>query len=763
MFGKRFWGLVPWMLEITAILTFLLGKYPDAIIIVALLLFNATLSLFQERRARSATVALKQRLRVQSRVKRDGKWSVIQAREIVPGDLVRVRIGDFVPADIKIVDGTLDVDQSALTGESGTVEKSGGDGELVYSGSAVKRGEATGIVYATGTRAYFGKSVELVELAKPKLHMEEITLKVARRLMIIVVASLTAAIVYALMTGFHLEVLVPLVAILLVASVPVAMPTMFTLNMALGSLTLAKKGVVVTRLSASEDAAAMDVLCTDKTGTITMNKLFVEDKSAVNGFSKSDVLLYGALASNEADQDPIDLAFLAAAAEAHLSLDTYSQTEFVPFDPQTRMTQAAIQKSGEKFSVRKGSVKAICFACQISDKDTAALRKSIEENFSSKGLRVIAVAKGDHQSGLQLVGLAGVADKIRESSQQTLSQIRDLGVSVKMLTGDSLPVAKNIAHQIGLGDKISTMPKTKDTSLGSAIEDSDGIAEIYPEDKYTIVKTLQNTGHIIGMTGDGINDAPALKQAEVGIAVVNATDIAKDSASAVLTAEGLGGIVAMIKTGRTIYQRILSWVLSMITWKIQVVGYIVIMLFLIHYLTFSILSMVLLLFLADFASMSISTDKVRYSLKPDSLNISWLFRIGLSLGIICMIEGVLFTMAVFSFFELNSSVNRLYTFTFAYLVLTGIFNLMMVRERNHFWKSRPSTLLIITMIGEILLVIAISLFGFLELAPLGYETFFGILGFVLLVSFLINDPVKVYLIRKFSNNTNHKKNSIKYG
>jgi H+-transporting ATPase len=320
-------------------------------------------------------------------------------------------------------------------------------------------------------------------------------------------------------------VLVPLVAILLVASVPVAMPTMFTLNMALGSLALAKKGVVVTRLSASEDAAAMDVLCTDKTGTITMNKLFVEDQSALNGFRNSDVLLYGALASNEADQDPIDLAFLAAAAEADLSLDTYSQTEFVPFDPKTRMTEAAIQKSGEKFFVRKGSVNAVCSSCQMSDKDTSALKKSVEA-FSSKGLRVIAVAKGDHRSRLQLVGFTGVADKIRESSHQTVNQIRDLGVSVKMLTGDSLPIAKNIAQHIGLGDKISTMPKTNETSLGSAIEDSDGIAEIYPEDKYTIVKTLQSSGHIIGMTGDGINDAPALKQAEVGIAVVNATDIA---------------------------------------------------------------------------------------------------------------------------------------------------------------------------------------------------------------------------------------------
>jgi H+-transporting ATPase len=568
-----------------------------------------------------------------------------------------------------------------------------------------------------------------------------------------VLASLLVVFVYAVLTGFPLAVLLPLAGVLLVASVPVAMPTMFTVNMALGSSALAKQGVLVTRLSASEDAATMDVLCADKTGTITMNKLFIEEEIPTNGFSKSDVLLYGALASQEANQDPIDIAFLAAAAESPISLDGYSQSEFVPFDPKTRMTEATIQKSGETFSVGKGSFDTICSSCNLSDKETKELFKHAED-FSTKGLRVIAVAKGDDRSRLRFVGLAGVADRVREDSRGTLDRIRDLGVSVKMLTGDALPIAKNIAQQIGLGDKITRMSKLEKMQsqreiLDSTVEESDGIAEIYPEDKFTIVKALQDRGHVVGMTGDGINDAPALGQAEVGIAVKNATDIAKDSASAVLTVEGLGGIIGMIKTSRTIYQRIYRWSLMMVARKLHIVGYIVVMLFLTHSFMLSITSTVLMLFLGDFVSMSMSTDNVRSSLKPDIFDVSRLFGVSGSLGVLMTIESAIMTVAGLSYFGLTGNVDKIYTFGFAYLNLGGVFTLMIVRERNYFWKSRPSNFLSITVTAEILFVIAISLLGILELAPLGYMPVLTILGYTLTVTFLINDPVKVYLIRKF--------------
>jgi H+-transporting ATPase len=749
--GKRFWGIIPWMLEATAIVTLILGKYPQAIVIIFLLLFNAGMSMWREGRAKAAMGALKQRLRIQSRVKRDGKWSTSPARELVPGDVVRVRIGDLLPADVKIVEGSLGLDQSVLTGESGIVDKL--PTEIAYSGSAVKRGEATGIVDATGTKTYFGRTISLLDLAKPKLHMEEVTVKVARQLAIIVLASLLIVFVYAALTGFDFAVLLPLAGVLLIASVPVAMPTMFTINMALGSAVLAKQGVLVTRLSATEDAATMDVLCADKTGTITMNKLFVEEEVPLNGFGEGDVLLYGALASKEANQDPIDVAFLTAATQAHLPLDAYSQTEFVPFDPKTRMTEATISKAGEKFFVGKGSFDTICAACNVPEEEAKTMLKFAEE-LSSKGLRVIAVAKGADRSRLEFVGLAGIADRIREDSREILDQIHELGVEVKMLTGDSLPIAKNIAQQVGLGKNVTTMSKiqedeTKATPLDSVIEDSHGIAQIYPEDKFSIVKTLQRMGHVVGMTGDGVNDAPALAQAEVGIAVKNATDIAKDSASAVLTVEGLGGIVSMIKTSRTIYQRIYSWALMMVARKLHISGFIVVMLFLTHSLMLSITGTVLLLFLGDFVSMSISTDNVRASLKPDTFDMRRLFGVSGSLGVLMTIESAIFAVPALSYFGLIGNVEKVYTFGFAYLNLAGVFTLMIVRERNHFWNSKPSKFLSVTVLAEVLFVIAISVFGVLELAPLGILPVLAILGYALLTTFIINDLIKVYLIRKF--------------
>lgn len=417
------------------------------------------------------------------------------------------------------------------------------------------------------------------------------------------------------------------------------------------------------------------------------------------------------------------------------------------------MTEATIQKSGETFSLGKGSFNTICSSCNLSDTETKDLHKHVEA-LSAKGLRVIAVAKSGDRSMLQLVGLAGVADRVSEDSRGTLDRIHNLGVSVKMLTGDALPIAKNIAQQIGLGDKITRMSKLEEMQsqreiLDSTVEESDGIAEIYPEDKFTIVKALQDRGHVVGMTGDGINDAPALGQAEVGIAVKNATDIAKDSASAVLTVEGLGGIISMIKTSRTIYQRIYSWALMMVARKLHIVGYIVVMLFLTHSFMLSITSTVLLLFLGDFVSMSISTDNVRSSLKPDSFDVSRLFGVSGSLGILMTIESAVLTVAAFSYFGLSGNIDKIYTFGFAYLNLAGICTLMIVRERNYFWKSRPSNFLSITVTAEILFVIAVSLLGFLELAPLGYMPVLTILGYAPLVTFLINDPAKVYLIHKF--------------
>lgn len=757
--AKRFWGIVPWMLEATVIVTVVLGEFVQAVVIVVLLFFNAGMSIWREGKARAAMAALKQRLTIQSRVKRDSKWLSVPARELVPGDLLRIRVGDLLPADIKIVEGSLGLDQSMLTGESGVIDRYAG--ELAFSGSAVKRGEATGIVDATGTKTYFGRTISLVDLAKPKLHMEEVTVKVARRLAIIVVTSLLIVFVYAAVIGFELAVLLPLAAVLLIASVPVAMPIMYTINMALGSVVLAKQGILVTRLSASEDAATMDVLCADKTGTITMNELFIEEVVPVNGFNQNDVLIYGALASKEANQDPIDSAFLKAAKTANLSLDSYSQIEFVPFDPKVRMTKAVIQRSGETFLAEKGSFTALCAICNLQGQDVTYKLK-LAEALSEKGLRVIAVAKSNGKN-IEFVGLAGIADRIREDSRKTLDQIRELGVEVKMLTGDSLPIAKNVAERIGLGEKVTTLSMTSTNGNEEfsdlIVKESNCLAQIYPEDKFGVVKTLQNIGHVVGMTGDGVNDAPALKQAEVGIAVKNATDIAKDSSSAVLTIEGLGGIVSMIKTSRIIYQKIYSWTLNMVSRKLHIAFFIVVMLFLTNSLMLSITSTLITLFLADFATMSMATDNVRPSLKPDKFDMRSLFGVGGAMGLLMTIESAIFAVPALSYFNLIGDMGRIYTFGFAYINFVGFSTILILREQNRFWKSRPSQFLSIVILAEVLLVTAICTIGVLELSPLGYWPVLAILGYSLLTSLLINDPIKVYLIRKLKSTKNEKRNT----
>jgi H+-transporting ATPase len=417
------------------------------------------------------------------------------------------------------------------------------------------------------------------------------------------------------------------------------------------------------------------------------------------------------------------------------------------------MTESKIQKNGETFFVGKGSFDSICAACNTSGKGAEALSKRVEA-LSAKGLRVIAVAKGENRSTLQIVGLAGIADRLRPDSRESLNKIKELGISVKMLTGDALPIAKNIAYQVGLGDNVTTMVKVQEAeartnSRDLELENSDGIAQIYPEDKFAIVKDLQRLGHVVGMTGDGVNDAPALGQAEVGIAVKNASDIAKDSASAVLTVDGLGGIISMVNTSRTIYQRIYSWTLMMVARKSNIIGYIVLMLLISRSFMLSITGTVIMLFLGDFGSMALSSDKVRSSLKPDSFKVSRLFGVSGWLGVLMIVEGVGFTMAAFFIFGLKGNVDKIYTFGFAYLNMAGILTIPIIRERGHFWESRASNFLGITVLVEILIVIVVSLVGVLEMAPLGWVPTFTILGFTLLVTFLINDPLKVYLIRKF--------------
>ncbi len=749
LFLRKFWGLTPWMLELTAILTWVLGKPVDTYIVLALLVLNGILGFFQEERASQAIAFLRQQLRINARVKRDAAWTQVPARDLVPGDLVRIRMGDFVPADLRIHEGQVEVDQSALTGESLVAEKHAGDD--VPSGATVTKGEATGLVTATGTRTYFGRTVELVQIAKPRLHMEEVISKVVQWLLLMVGVLIGLALVFTLLEGGSVYPILPLAVVLLVSAIPVALPTMFTISMALGSLELAKKGVLITRLSAGEDAATMDTLCADKTGTITVNRLRVVDIVPVGGYTIEDVLRFGALASHEANRDPIDLAVLEAARTQGVDAGGWVQRDFVPFDASTRRTAAMIEKAGQKRFALKGAINAVVLP-GASQEDRGRIAKEVER-LSAKGYRSLAVALGPNLDKAVPVGVLAFADPPRPDSKRYLQELRDLGLSVKMLTGDALPIAKEMAAEVGLGDAITRISDIKaELRAGSgydAVEQASGFAEIYPEDKYLVVKGLQEHRHVVGMTGDGVNDAPALKQAEVGIAVSNATDVAKKSASVVLTQEGLAGIVDLLKSGRRIYQRILTWILNKIVKTFQIVVFVVLAFLLTGQYVVSVFSMILFLFVTDFVTLSLATDTVRYSQTPDTWDIRSLVRVGVVLGAVIVVESFALLFLAGAVFGLSPSAPGTLTLVFDYLVFLAVLDVLMLRERRHFWESRPSPALLTAVVADIAIVAAISLTGlFPELPAIGPAAVAAVLGYCLLTAFLVNDPLKVVLVRK---------------
>ncbi len=746
---RKFWGLTPWMLEITIALEWSLGKYFEMYVILGLLVFNAVLGFVQEERANSALELLREKLKINARVKREGKWVVVPARELVPGDLIRLRAGDFVPADVKVAEGSAEVDQSALTGESQMVETNS-EGVL-YAGAIIRRGETTGTVAATGVKTYFGRTVDLVQVAKPKLHMEEVTARVVKWLVAIVSSFLVIALVFTAIRGVNLIEVLPLALVLMVSAIPVALPTMFTISMALGSLELLRKGILVTRLSAIEDAATMNVVCADKTGTLTLNRLSLREEWSSEPYTAKDVILYGALASHEADQDPIDLAFLSATKSSNVALGGFLPKKFFPFDSSTRRTEAIIEKEGRQFRVVKGAVNTVVPLCHGGKEDLSKIGEAIEKE-SAKGYRAIAVAIEEGPDGMKLVGVAFLYDEPRPDSATLIRELRDLGLNFKMLTGDALPIAKEVARELSLGGaitKISDLKGRREDQAFPLVEESDGFAEIYPEDKFLIVKSLQSGKHVVGMTGDGVNDAPALRQAEVGIAVSSATDVAKKAASAVLTTAGLEGIVDLVKTGRMTYQRMITWILNKIIKTFQITVFVILSFFLTGQYVISALHMILLLFLTDFVTLSISTDRVRYSAKPDTWNITGLVRVALLLGLLIIGELILLLHVGLSYFGLSGHTEQVYTFTFELLIYVELLDLLILRERGHFWKSSPSKFLLLTISADLALVFLISVRGLPGIVPIAIPAAFMVSILSFMFVFFINDPIKVLLVRKF--------------
>ena len=750
-FLRKFWGVSAWMLELIMVLSAVLKKYSDLAVVSALLVVNAVLGFMQERRAAGVVEALRQRLRVSARVLREGSWQVIPARELVPGDIVRLRPGDIIPADVKLLNGALRIDQSVLTGESRDADK--GFGEVLSSGAIVRRGEGNGVVILTGAKTYFGRTTELVQKARPKLHIEAVVAKVVRRLFVIVGALLGMVLVLSLIRGAPLLEMIPLMLVLLMSAVPVALPVMFTVSMAVGARELAKRGVLVTRLSAAEDAATMDVLCVDKTGTITMNQLAVTGVIPLPQATEAEVLYAGALASQEANQDPIDLAFLAAAKErqAFAGRPEVKLLSFAPFDPKNRRTEAVVEQNGVRLRVMKGAVRTVAQACGLQPPAIAALEVRVSES-ARKGYRTLAVARGPETGDLALLGLVMLYDPPRPEARQLIAALHDLGVPVKMLSGDALAVASEIAHGVGLPD-IRRVADLKAAGAQTGSEPADllagvgGFAEVYPEDKYLVVQHLQAAGHVTGMTGDGVNDAPALRQAEVGIAVSTATDIAKGAASVVLTEPGLTNIVSLVEQGRIIYQRILTWIINKISRTILKAAFVAIAFVVTGKFVVSAFAMLLLVFMTDFAKIALATDHVQPSKKPETWNIGGFITVSVVLGAAMVAEALFLLWIGWSRFGLAANVNGLYTFSFLTLLYFAVFSIVSARERRWFWTTMPSRTLLGALMADIFTGTLLTFAGLPGLLPLPWWQTLAIFVYAMLSCLVVNDAVKVAMIK----------------
>jgi plasma-membrane proton-efflux P-type ATPase len=750
-FLRKFWGISAWMLELIMVLSAVLGKYSDLAVVSALLVINAVLSFMQEHRAAGVVEALRKRLQVSARVRRDSNWQVIPARELVPGDIVRVRPGDIIPADVKLLTGALTVDQSALTGESKDADKA--SGEVLSSGSVVRRGEGNGVVMLTGAKTYFGRTTELVQAARPKLHIEAVVTKVVRWLFVIVGVLLGVVVILSLIRHAPLLEMVPLMLVLLMSAVPVALPVMFTVSMAYGSKELAKRGVLVTRLSAAEDAATMDVLCVDKTGTITMNKLAVTGVIPLEHATEADVLFAGALASQEANQDPIDLAFLAAAKDRHIfdNLPKVTPVSFAPFDAKNRRTEAVVEQNGQRLRVMKGAVRTLAEACGLQPPAIDALEAHVTTS-AAKGYRTLAVARGPETGTPTLVGLVSLYDPPRPDAKQLIVQLHKLGIAVKMLTGDALEVASEIAGEVGLSN-IRRMAELKTASAQTGnqavdlLADADGFVEVFPEDKYIVVKNLQAGGHVTGMTGDGVNDSPALRQAEVGIAVSTATDVAKGAASVVLIEPGLTNIVALVEQGRTIYQRILTWIVNKISRTILKAAFVAIAYVVTGKFVVSVFAMLLLTFMTDFAKIALATDHVRSSKKPETWNIGGFIAVSVVLGVAMVVEALMFLWFGWSHFGLATNNNALYTFSFLTLLYFAVFSVVSARERSWFWATMPSKTLIAALIADALTGTILTRVGLPGLLPLPWLQTLAIFAYAMVSCLVVNDIIKVVMIK----------------
>lgn len=736
-FLKRLWGPVPWMLETAVILELFLGKYDEALIIAALVLFNAVFSAMQEKRSSDALAMLRQRLKLTARVRRDGAWQTLLSDQLVPGDVIHIRMGDLLPADVELLDGDLLLDQSALTGESLPVEiATGGKG---YTGTVAQHGEGTALVTATGARTRFGRTAELVRQAKSQSNLETVIFSVTKTLIILDGVLALAVVIYALFAHMPLLQILPFALILLVASVPVALPATFAIATALGAQELSHQGVLVTNLAAIEEAAGMDALCSDKTGTITENRLSVSDLHPYAPQDENGLLHLAAMACDPSTQDPLDLAILQRAQERGILPDFSLRQQFMPFDSANKRSEAEFQQDGALIHVAKGAPHAIAPLCV----SVPSMLEADVDTLSARGYRVLAVAHGEGQK-LKMTGLVSLQDPPRRDSAALIQQLHDLGIRVVMVTGDGLSTARAVARQVGIGDHACAAQSLQSGSTPDPTCDIFG--EVLPEHKFALVQAMQKHGHITGMTGDGVNDAPALKQAQVGIAVSNATDVAKAAASLVLTRPGLGNILSAIQVSRQIYQRMLTYTLNKIIKTIQVAAFLSLGLILTGAFVTTPLLVVLLIFANDFVTMAIATDQVRASRKPDH----WDVRAMLITALCLALPVLALTFGIFLIGRnlLHLPIGQLQTLSFITLVFTAQGMIYLVRERHHFWASQPGKWMMLASALDVLVIILLASFGILMQAIPLWLTLATLV--LIIAALFVLDFLKVWVFQKFN-------------
>jgi H+-transporting ATPase len=725
---RHFWAPVPWMLEATVLLQLAIGGYLEAALIAGVLLLNVALGVFQENRADAALELLKQRLTLKARAYRDGHWIDVPAADLAAGDFVALSLGNVVPADIRIIKGSILLDQSMLTGESVPVQAEAG--KIAYASALVRRGEAQGIVAATGTRTYFGRTAELVRVA----HVESTELKVvaglARNLSILNAVIVIALVGYAELQRLPSSQIILLVLTAMLAAVPVALPATFSLAAALGARAVALNGVLLTRLSALHEAATIDVLCVDKTGTLTSNELAVTRVVPLaERWTEADVLGFAALASSSDGSDPVDAAIRKASRENPSTRSLPQVMEFTPFDPARKRAEAkAISADGRKLTIVKGAPSTVALQQDASAKLQA---------LTAAGYRTLVVAEGPPEA-IRLVGFIALSDPPRRDSAGLLDQLRALGMRTIMVTGDAPATASTIAHAIGLEGKICPSGKIPDQV---SARDYAIYAGVFPEDKFRLVRAFQRGGHAVGMCGDGTNDAPALRQAQMGIAVSTATDVAKKASGIVLTAPGLGGIVTAIREGRTVFQRVLTYALTMLVNKSVTLIVLGVGLILTGHAVLTPVLQAMSMFAGDFASMARAADRATPSPYPNAWRVRSLVlaTIPLALFKLLFLIGVIATGA----FRLDMSPGQLQTLTFILLVFAGQGMLFVLRERGRMWRSRPSLLLMLFSFTDVVIVSAVAIFGFLT-PPIQPTTVLVLFGATVLFVLVI-DQVKTIL------------------